>query len=195
MSSKSNQVRIIAGQWRGRKLSFPDAHGLRPTPDRIRETLFNWLAPRIPGACCLDLFAGSGALGFEAASRGAARVVMVDHNPDIVRALRLNQQLLCADVIEILEQEAGNYLSGRSGQFDLVFLDPPFKAPALLAKSMQMLTDSGSLKEGATIYLEIPAKAPEPLIPKCWAVEKQKKAGQVAYRLYRKKRFSGHDTV
>jgi len=195
MSSKSNQVRIIAGQWRGRKLSFPDAHGLRPTPDRIRETLFNWLAPLIPGACCLDLFAGSGALGFEAASRGAARVVMVDNNPDIVRALRLNQQLLCADVIEILEQEAGNYLSDRSGQFDLVFLDPPFKDPALLAKSMQMLTGSGSLKEGATIYLEIPAKAPEPLIPKCWAVEKQKKAGQVAYRLYRKKRFSGHNTV
>jgi len=195
MNTKSNQVRIIAGQWRGRKLSFPEAHGLRPTPDRIRETLFNWLAPLIPGARCLDLFAGSGALGFEAASRGAARVVMVDHNPDIVRALRLNQQLLCADVIEILEQEAGNYLSGRSGQFDLVFLDPPFKDPTLLAKSMRMLTDSGSLKEGATIYLEIPAKAPEPLIPKCWAVEKQKKAGQVAYRLYRKKRFSGQDTV
>ena len=186
MNSKSNQVRIIAGQWRGRKLSFPEAHGLRPTPDRIRETLFNWLAPLIPGACCLDLFAGSGALGFEAASRGAARVVMVDHNPAIVRALRLNQQLLCADVIEILEQEAGNYLSARSGQFDIVFLDPPFKDPTLLAKSMRMLTDSGSLKEGATIYLEIPAKAPEPLIPKCWAAEKQKKAGQVAYRLYRK---------
>jgi 16S rRNA (guanine966-N2)-methyltransferase len=186
MSSRSNQVRIIAGQWRGRKLSFPDAQGLRPTPDRIRETLFNWLAPLLPGACCIDLFAGSGALGFEAASRGAARVVMVDHNPDIVRALRLNQQLLCADVIEIFQQEAGNYLSGRSGQFDLVFLDPPFKDPALLEKSIRMLTDSGSLKGGARIYLEMPSKAPEPVIPKCWAVEKQKKAGHVAYRLYRK---------
>jgi len=187
MNSTSNQVRIIAGQWRGRKLSFPDAHGLRPTPDRIRETLFNWLAPRLPGSCCLDLFAGSGALGFEAASRGAARVVMVDHNPDIVRVLRLNQQLLCADGIEILQQEAGNYLSGRSGQFDLVFLDPPFKDPSLLEKSLRMLTDSGSLKEGARIYMEMPAKASEPLIPGCWAVEKQKKAGQVAYRLYRKR--------
>ena len=135
-------MRIIAGQYRGRKLSFPDTQGLRPTPDRIRETLFNWLATRLAGACCLDLFAGSGALGFEAASRGAARVVMVDHNPDIVRALRLNQQLLCADVIEILEQEAGNYLSGRRGQFDLVFLDPPFKDSTLLEKSMRMLTDS-----------------------------------------------------
>ncbi|MEA3243196.1 MAG: 16S rRNA (guanine(966)-N(2))-methyltransferase RsmD [Pseudomonadota bacterium] len=186
MSSRSNQVRIIAGQWRGRKLSFPDAQGLRPTPDRIRETLFNWLAPLLPGACCLDLFAGSGALGFEAASRGAARVVMVDHNPDIVRALRLNQQLLCADVIEIFQQEAGNYLSSRSGQFDLVFLDPPFKNSALLEKSIRMLTDSGSLNGGARIYLEMPSKAPEPVMPKCWAVEKQKKAGHVAYRLYRK---------
>jgi len=184
MSSRSNQVRIIAGRWRGRKLSFPDARGLRPTPDRIRETLFNWLAPLLPGACCLDLFAGSGALGFEAASRGAARVVMVDHNPDIVRALRLNQQLLCADDIEILQQEAGNYLSGRSGQFDLVFLDPPFKDSTLLEKSIRMLTESGSLKGGARIYLETPAKAPEPLIPECWTVEKQKKAGQVVYRLY-----------
>jgi len=187
-------VRIIAGQWRGRKLSFPDAHGLRPTPDRIRETLFNWLAPLLPGSCCLDLFAGSGALGFEAASRGAARVVMVEHNPDIVRALRLNQQLLCADVIEILEQEAGNYLSGRSGQFDLVFLDPPFKDPTLLEKALRVLTDSDSLKEGARVYMETPAMASEPLIPGCWAVEKQKKAGQVAYRLYRKKGFTAQKT-
>jgi 16S rRNA (guanine966-N2)-methyltransferase len=185
MSSRSNQVRIIAGQWRGRKLSFPDASGLRPTPDRIRETLFNWLAPLLPGACCLDLFAGSGALGFEAASRGAARVVMVDHNPDIVRALRLNQQLLCADVIDIFQQEAENYLSGRSGHFDLVFLDPPFKDSILLERSIQMLTESGSLKAGARLYLELPAKAPEPSLPESWLKEKQKKAGQVAYQLYR----------
>jgi 16S rRNA (guanine966-N2)-methyltransferase len=191
MSSRSNQVRIIAGRWRGRKLSFPDAQGLRPTPDRIRETLFNWLAPLLPGACCLDLFAGSGALGFEAASRGAARVVMVDHNPDIVRALRLNQQLLCADVIEILQQQAESYLSGRSGQFDLVFLDPPFKDSILLEKSIRMLTESGSLKEGARIYLERPVKAPEPLIPECWTVEKQKKAGQVAYHLYTRRNHPG----
>ena len=191
MSSRSNQVRIIAGQWRGRKLPFPDAQGLRPTPDRIRETLFNWLAPLLPGACCLDLFAGSGALGFEAASRGAARVVMVDQNPDIASALKLNQQLLCADVIEILQQGAGNYLAGRREQFDLVFLDPPFKDSTLLEDSIQLLTDSNSLKEGARIYLEMPAKAPEPLIPKCWAVEKQKKTGQVAYRLYRNKGLTG----
>jgi len=187
MRSRFNQVRIIAGRWRGRKLSFPDANDLRPTPDRIRETLFNWLAPMLPGAYCLDLFAGSGALGFEAASRGAAHVVMVDHNPDVVRALRLNQQRLCADVVDIIHQEAGNYLTGRSGQFDLVFLDPPFKDSILLERSIQMLAESGSLKAGARIYLELRAKASEPLLPKCWAVEKQKTAGQVAYRLYRKK--------
>ena len=190
MGSRSNQVRIVAGRWRGRKLSFPDASGLRPTPDRIRETLFNWLAPLLPGACCLDLFAGSGALGFEAASRGAARVVMVDRNADIVRHLRLNQQLLCADEIEILQQDAARYLSGGSGQFDLVFLDPPFKDSALLQKSIRMLNETGCLKADARIYLEMPAKAPEPLLPKCWTIEKQKKAGQVACRLYRKKKFN-----
>ena len=192
MKSKTatGNLRIIGGKWRSRKLDFPAVEQLRPTANRVRETLFNWLAPLLPGACCLDLFAGSGALGFEAASRGAARVVMVDHNPDIARALRLNRQLLCADVIEILQQEAGNYLAGRREQFDLVFLDPPFKDSSLLEKSIRLLTDSGSLKGSARIYLEMPAKASEPLIPKCWAAQKQKKAGQVAYRLYRKVELS-----
>ena len=125
MSPRSNQVRIIAGQWRGRKLSFPDVTGLRPTSDRIRETVFNWLATSLPGASCLDLFAGSGALGFEAASRGATRVVMVDRNRDVVRALRDNRQRLSASMIKIVQQDAENYLSAADGQFDVVFLDPP----------------------------------------------------------------------
>ena len=153
-------MRIIAGQWRGRKLSFPDAQGLRPTPNRVRETLFNWLAPLVPGSRCLDLFAGSGALGFEAASRGAAHVVMVDHNPDIVRMLRRNQQLLCADAIAIVQQEAEIYLAGRrSEQFDLVFLDPPFRDSSLLENSMRRLAGSGRLKADARIYLEMQAKS------------------------------------
>ena len=186
MSPRSNQVRIIAGQWRGRKLSFPDAQGLRPTPDRVRETLFNWLAPLVTGSRCLDLFAGSGALGFEAASRGAAHVVMVDHNPDIVRMLRRNQQLLCADAIAIVQQEAEIYLAGRrSEQFDLVFLDPPFQDSSVLENSIRRLAGSGRLKVDARIYLEMQAKSPEPSVPACWAVEKKKMAGQVAYRLYR----------
>jgi 16S rRNA (guanine966-N2)-methyltransferase len=195
MSPRSNQVRIIAGQWRGRKLSFPDAQGLRPTPDRVRETLFNWLAPLVPGSRCLDLFAGSGALGFEAASRGAAGVVMVDHNPDIVRTLRRNQQLLRADAIEIVQQEAEIYLAGRrSEQFDLVFLDPPFQDSSILENSIRRLAGSGRLKADARIYLEMQAKSPEPSVPACWAVEKQKMAGQVAYRLYRQTGCDVKDT-
>jgi len=186
MSKPRNQLRIIGGHWRGRKLPFPEVPGLRPTPDRVRETLFNWLAPMIQGTRCLDLFAGSGALGFEAASRGAAHVVMVDHNPDIVRMLRRNQQLLCADAIAIVQQEAEIYLAGRrSEQFDLVFLDPPFQDSSLLENSMRRLAASGRLKADARIYLEMQAKSPEPSVPACWAVEKQKMAGQVAYRLYR----------
>ena len=185
MRSRANQVRIIAGQWRGRRLTFPDAQGLRPTPDRVRETLFNWLAPLLPGACCLDLFAGSGALGFEAASRGAAKVVMVDRNPEIVRALGANRQLLSAHAVEIIQQEAGQYLSARNGPFDLVFLDPPFRESGLVGESIRSLAESGSLKAGARIYLEMPLKLPEPPLPESWHKEKEKKAGQVIYRLYR----------
>ena len=184
MSSKSNKVRIIGGQWRGRKLSFPDAEGLRPTPDRVRETLFNWLAPLIPGASCLDLFAGSGALGFEAASRGAARVVMVDDDVDTVRALRLNRKLLCAEMIDIFHQKAATYLADQSARFDLVFLDPPFKELTLVESAIRLLTESGCLNTAARIYLETPAKAPAPLVPDCCSLLKQKQAGQVVYRLY-----------
>ncbi len=185
MGSRSNQVRIIAGQWRGRKLSFAAGEGLRPTSDRIRETLFNWLAPLLPGASCLDLFAGSGALGFEAASRGAARVVMVESRRETVASLRENRQRLSAECVEILQQDAESYLSARPESFDVVFLDPPFSDPALLEKSIQMLSESGSLKSGASIYLEMPVKVPVPALPESWIEQKQKKAGQVVYRLYR----------
>ncbi len=185
MTSRPNQVRIIAGQWRGRKLSFPNASDLRPTPDRIRETLFNWLMPLLPGACCLDLFAGSGALGFEAASRGAGRVVMVECRSDVVALLRLNRELLSADAVEIRHQEARDFISDRSERFDLVFLDPPFQDPELLAESIQGLTESGSLNVDARIYVEMPVGLPELSLPKSWLTERQKRAGQVAYSLYR----------
>jgi len=185
MGSRSNQVRIIAGQWRGRKLSFPAGEGLRPTSDRMRETLFNWLAPLLPGASCLDLFAGSGALGFEAASRGAARVVMVESRRETVASLRENRQRLSAESVEILQQDAQTYLAAQSDPFDVVFLDPPFGAPALLETSIQMLSTSGSLKSGASIYLEMPLQGPEPSLPESWTEQKRKGAGQVLYRLYR----------
>jgi 16S rRNA (guanine966-N2)-methyltransferase len=185
MAARSNQVRIIAGRWRSRRISFPDMPGLRPTSDRVRETLFNWLAPELSGATCLDLFAGSGALGFEAASRGAARVVMVERNDEAVRALRENQQRLAASMIEIAHQDAETYLAAQPEEFDVVFLDPPFDAPWLLEKSTQLLTKRGWLKDGARIYIEMPANPSPAAVPQSWEVDKRGKGGQVMYRLYR----------
>ncbi|GMQ88480.1 MAG: 16S rRNA (guanine(966)-N(2))-methyltransferase RsmD [Gammaproteobacteria bacterium] len=184
-------MRIIAGQWRGRKLTFPDVCGLRPTSDRIRETLFNWLQPVLPGANCLDLFAGSGALGFEAASRGAAQVVMVDSARDVVRALRENTKLLSAPSVQICQQDAASYLVTGSGPFDVVFLDPPFTSPELLMRSITGLSAPGRLAAGARIYIETPSTVAEPVVPVNWALEKQKMAGQVAYRLYSYRAGSG----
>jgi len=185
MGSRSNQVRIIAGQWRGRKLSFPDALGLRPTSDRTRETLFNWLQPVLPGARCLDLFSGSGALGFEAASRSAAQVVMVDIAHDVVRALRENAKLLSASSVQICQQDAAKYLTAGSGQFDVVFLDPPFGSPEQLMHSIKGLSVPGCLADEAWIYIETASTVCGPAVPENWMLEKQKEAGQVAYRLYR----------
>lgn len=178
-------MRIIAGQWRGRKLTFPDGHGLRPTSDRIRETLFNWLAPAFPGVRCLDLFAGSGALGFEAASRGAAQVIMVEKNPVAVQMLIENKQRLAAEAVEIVLGDALQYLAGINGSFDVVFLDPPFNDPQLRDSAVQMLVRSGCLRLGSYIYLETPKQAPEPVVPADWTPAKCKTAGQVTYRLYR----------
>ena len=185
MGAKSNQVRIIAGQWRGRKLGFPDIDGLRPTSDRIRETLFNWLAPVLPGASCLDLFAGSGALGFEAASRGAARVVMNERNPLVVRALQDSKARLAADQVEVLGGDARSCLARCVGLFDVVFLDPPFSQPQLLAAAADMLARGNFLKEGAYIYVEAPSGADLNDLPVGWHLYRQKQAGAVSYRLYR----------
>jgi len=184
MPGRSNQVRIIAGQWRGRKLMFPDIEGLRPSPDRIRETLFNWLAPWLSGASCLDLFAGSGALGFEAASRGAARVVMVERSAKVVASLRDNRERLAASAIEIIAQDAVSYLSGVPELFDIVFLDPPFGDPAALQASVRRLTEAGWLGAGARIYLEMPVRTPLSGVPDGWALLKDKRAGGVVFQLY-----------
>jgi 16S rRNA (guanine966-N2)-methyltransferase len=185
MGTKSNQVRIIAGQWRGRKLAFPDIDGLRPTSDRIRETLFNWLAPVLPGASCLDLFAGSGALGFEAASRGAARVVMNERNPLVVRALQDSKARLAADQVEVLGGDAQNCLARCVGPFDVVFLDPPFSQPHLLAATADLLARGNFLKDGTYIYVETPSDADFNDLPAGWQLYRQKQAGAVSYRLYR----------
>lgn len=179
-----NELRIIGGQWRGRKLKFPSQDGLRPTPDRVRETLFNWLAPYIPGARCADLFAGSGALGFEALSRGATAVTWLDTAAAVTQQLRDNLALLNTEgtvqqlsAIEWLQQPAEDCI-------DVVFLDPPF-ASGLLQPAIEQLDASQRLAPTAWVYVETARDAPPPVVPPQWALHREKHAGQVSYRLYR----------
>ncbi|MDQ3731690.1 MAG: 16S rRNA (guanine(966)-N(2))-methyltransferase RsmD [Pseudomonadota bacterium] len=176
------RLRIIGGTWRGRRIDFPAVPGLRPTPDRVRETLFNWLQGSIVGNRCLDLFAGSGALGFEAASRGANSVVMVDTDPRVVQQLRAHAERLGAANIELVMRDAQSYLSLSPSPFDVVFLDPPFGSN-LLTPICQVLDDYGALKSGARVCLESAAAAGVPAIPTTWALLKSQKAGQVGYHL------------
>ena len=185
MGAQSNQVRIIAGRWRGRKLQFPDVDGLRPTSDRIRETLFNWLAPVISGAQCLDLFAGSGALGFEAASRGAAEVVMVDRDRTVARTLKQGAELLAADNIDVLCDSAEHFIAGNRRQFDIVFLDPPFADVAALEQALNGIDHGALLKAGGYLYLETPKDRVAPKLPGSLEIHRSKQAGQVAYQLLR----------
>ncbi len=180
-SNKPNQLRIIGGAWRSRKLSFPELPGLRPSPDRVRETLFNWLAAEIPGARCLDLFAGSGALGLEAASRGAAEVVMVEWERAAVNALHSHVNLLNAGQVQVWEGDALTYLRGSAVPFDVVFIDPPFGSE-LLQQSMLALQTGDWVRPGAHIYLE--AKHGTAIsLPGDWVVYRSKTAGQVDYQL------------
>lgn len=181
-NQQRNQLRIIAGRWRGRKLPFASVPGLRPTPDRVRETLFNWLSPLIEGARCLDLYAGSGALGIEAASRGAAELVMVDQNPVVVRTLREQLQLLEFDSAQVVQQDVVSWLSmSASEPFDVVFLDPPFRENRL-PDCIRQLEAHGWLAAGARIYIEA-EKAYTPELPDSWELYRSKHAGQVGYHL------------
>ncbi len=176
----ANQIRIIGGQWRGRKLSFPDAEGLRPTADRVRETLFNWLAGHIAGSRCLDLFAGSGALGFEALSRGASHCCFVDQNTAVLKQIQSNCGLLDATAnSELLLADASKPI-GLEGSFDIVFLDPPFKGPALEA-CLDWLLTSPLLTPDTLIYIETAKNAR-------WGndaidIIKDKQAGDVSFKL------------
>jgi 16S rRNA (guanine966-N2)-methyltransferase len=179
-----NHLRIIGGVWRGRKLSFPDADGLRPTGDRIRETLFNWLAPEIQGAHCLDLFAGSGALGLEALSRGAKYSLMLEKNAEAARQLNSNLQLLQADNGKVEQADSLGWLTRQqpAQRFDIVFIDPPF-ALDLWEKIAAALEAGNWLSDEATIYLEAPRDA-QLHLPGNWQVHRDKQAGQVSFRLY-----------
>ena len=178
------EVRIISGAWRSRRLAFPASEGLRPTPDRVRETVFNWLTPYLPGAACLDLFAGSGAFGFEALSRGAARAVLVEKRLEVVAALRHNREQLKAEHADIVHADAVEFLRGPAAAFDIVFLDPPY-ASGLLAPCVELLDTRGWLKPDAIIYLEAPEGEAPPL-PASWQPVRSKTAGQVGYHLARR---------
>ena len=184
MSGKAQgQLRIIGGKWRSRKLAFPQQGNLRPTPDRVRETVFNWLQAEVPGSCCLDMFAGSGALGFEAASRGAVEVVMIEQNRDAASALTRNIELLDAGNIQLVIADAIEWLKNNQRAFDIVFLDPPYKAD-LLGKCCEALESGQSLAENAKIYLEHALGDDKIVIPESWECLKNKSAGQVTYKLF-----------
>jgi len=179
----ANKVRIIGGTWRSRLLHFDDAPGLRPTPARVRETLFNWLQYDVAGSRCLDLFAGSGALGFEAASRGAREVVQVEGDAKACKNLRANAAALGGDKTRIIESEADRFLAGRPEAFDLVFLDPPF-AKNLALKTCLLLEQNGWLSAQALIYVETEVDLELTGLPDNWQLLKHKTAGEVAYRLF-----------
>jgi len=172
------QVRIIAGRWRGTKLPVVLQDDVRPTPSRIRETLFNWLQTRVEGSHCLDLFAGSGALGFEAVSRGAAHATLVDVDQKIIEQLSQQVEKLNAQEISLARADALAYMRNCSAQFDIIFLDPPF-SKYNLNELLQQLVESQCIKKGGLIYLEAsPEKFPQTL-PESWQWQRQLKAGQV----------------
>jgi 16S rRNA (guanine(966)-N(2))-methyltransferase RsmD len=176
-TATAGKIRIIGGEYRGRRIAVPGQRDLRPTPDRVRETLFNWLGQTLEAKRCLDLFAGSGALGFEAASRGASRVVMVENDRGVFSNLQKTLVLIRAKQVDLVFDDAFDYLKKSSERFDVVFLDPPFRQnalPALLQRLPQRLAP------GARVYVEAP-EALEPGEP--WRELKRARAGQVSYQL------------
>lgn len=180
--AKPGSLRIIGGDWRSRKLPVADVPGLRPTPDRVRETLFNWLQNDIAGARCLDVFAGSGALGFEAASRGAREVVMLEMDRLAAKVLADNIRLLQASNIRLQQTDAMQWLNNKGEGFDIVFIDPPYSSE-LQAQTCRLLEQQHWLNDNAFIYLELSSQQALPELPQNWQILKGKKAGEVGYYL------------
>ncbi len=180
-----NKLKIIGGNWRSRCITIVDAPGLRPTPSRVRETVFNWLQNDIIGSRCLDLYAGSGALGFEAASRGAKSVVQVENNALACRTLKDNAIKLAADQIKVVQMEVFRYLVGDAEPFDVVFIDPPF-AMGLAVQTCQWLEEKGWLNKHAKIYVEVENILKLNGIPENWRQLKSKVAGEVGYHLFQR---------
>lgn len=182
---KRNEIRIIGGKWRSRKIHFPDSLGLRPTPDRIRETLFNWLAPYIAGARCLDLFTGSGALALEALSRDAFQVVAIDRSSIVITALKKTIEILEADQIELIQTNALTWIEKPGIPFDIVFLDPPYD-DHLLRPCFSLLEANDWVAPASFIYFESRTRIDPEYLPKTWHLFREKKAGHVYYYLAQK---------
>ena len=185
LPSTGGELNIIGGDWRSRKLRFPDAGGVRPTPARTRETLFNWLANEVAGSDCLDLFSGSGALGLEALSRGAASATLVEQNRALADALRNNLALLKSPDGHVICQSVDQFLARPAPRaFDLVFIDPPFRQ-GWLERLLPLLVKNGWVATGGCVYAEYESERASPVAPHGWQLHREKMAGQVAYCLFR----------
>ncbi|MGK7247178.1 16S rRNA (guanine(966)-N(2))-methyltransferase [Buttiauxella agrestis] len=182
-STGTGQIRIIGGQWRGRKLPVPDSPGLRPTTDRVRETLFNWLAPSMVDATVLDCFAGSGALGLEALSRYASRATLLEMDCNVSQQLQKNLVTLKAANAKVVNTNTLNFLAQPGEPHTIVFVDPPFRK-GLLDETLALLESNGWLADEALIYVESEVENGMPALPASWSLHREKVAGQVAYRLF-----------
>jgi 16S rRNA (guanine(966)-N(2))-methyltransferase RsmD len=183
--SLKNKVRIIGGEWRSRIISLPEREDVRPTPDRVRETVFNWLGQDLSGKNCLDLFAGSGAMGFEAASRGAVQVVMVESDPEVLKSLRVNIQTLAAPQIRLVAMDALKFIDSDRQLFDVIFVDPPYRLellPKLLPKLSLHLAEDGLMYVEDDSFLEPGAG---------WVVWRRGRAGNVYHQLLKKSEKNG----
>ncbi|WP_156124014.1 16S rRNA (guanine(966)-N(2))-methyltransferase [Enterobacter sp. Bisph1] len=179
----AGQIRIIGGQWRGRKLPVPDSPGLRPTTDRVRETLFNWLAPSMVDARCLDCFAGSGALGLEALSRYAASATLLEMERSVAQQLQQNLATLKAINGKVVNTNTLTFLANPGTPHTIAFIDPPFRK-GMLEETLHLLENNGWLADEALIYIESEVENGLPPVPTHWKLHREKVAGQVAYRLY-----------
>lgn len=178
-----NRLRIIGGQWRSRQLPFPDVEGLRPTTDRVRETVFNWLQPYLPGAQVLDVFAGSGALGFEALSREAEFVHLLEKNQKAAKQLQENAKTLNANNCNVHMGDSIQILASLNTPFDIIFLDPPF-GKGLLPQCIELIDQHNLIKTLGWVYIESEQDLNDLSIPKHWRLHREKKAGQVKLRLF-----------
>lgn len=183
-NTSSGTVRIIAGEWRSRKLPVADVPGLRPSTDRVRETVFNWLQHAVIQAECLDLFAGTGAFGFEAASRGAKEVTMLEINTQALSGLKQSVELLKTNKIRVQHGDALKWLSMTTQAFDIIFVDPPFDKN-LSSQTLKALNDSACLKSGSLIYLEEAKQAIKTVIPDNMEMLKEGKTSHVRYALFK----------